>query len=616
FEVLGVDFLLNATFHPTLVEVNALPSLARLRTAPGDPAAAAAAAAAGNTTAAAAGPAAPFDAEKERFLHHALRLVGLPLGPPPERTAAVAAAVAAGAVLPTVGGVLRAMVSLLRPPNNETAELQAHLRRHWPADVAAAAEALPLLRPMLCPVPAAWGPAPGWPVIQEGQPAAAGAGVAGAAATVGAAGGSGGAGGRRLAAAGPDGLEGGTDAGPGLGLGAALGGGAAGQDVAAAAAWAPWGLAPRAAVAQAPQHRAGGPAAQAGVAAHPELQAAAAGGGMAAAVTLGGAVEAGPLPAAARRRRLQDLGAAGATGGGGGAATAAAAAAVYPCRSRCFEWDVLGAIAETEAELQQGLDFEPVFPMAAARQLNSAALARAGAAAAAAADAAADPADLDQGVPGAGAMLDQGGGVVGQLPTAPAQTPGSTAANNAQASSLAAILGNAIAAGLGGGSRPAYGSEEQLAQSLLRQLAAAQQVPPGAPNWCPAGFIPWGREDVLDYALLDTAKNSHGVRAHPYSAEELRWAPHLQHNPNTLHEANAALWDALQPDLELGTMDSVLEYGSWAMSGTTGYLGFRINYYTAPAGRRRELAVQCQQVRLQGIPQRRIGLVEGVGVVL
>ncbi|PNH00134.1 Histone deacetylase 4, partial [Tetrabaena socialis] len=88
------------------------------------------------------------------------------------------------------------------------------------------------------------------------------------------------------------------------------------------------------------------------------------------------------------------------------------------------------------------------------------------------------------------------------------------------------------------------------------------------------------------------------------------------HNPNTLHEANAALWDALQPDLELGTMDSVLEYGSWAMSGTTGYLGFRINYYTAPAGRRRELAVQCQQVRLQGIPQRRIGLVEGVGVVL
>ncbi|GLC51860.1 hypothetical protein PLESTB_000556300 [Pleodorina starrii] len=74
---------------------------------------------------------------------------------------------------------------------------------------------------------------------------------------------------------------------------------------------------------------------------------------------------------------------------------------------------------------------------------------------------------------GAGAMLGQGGSV-GQLPAAPAQTPASTASINAQAGHLAAILGNAIAAGLGGGSRPAYGSEEQLAQSLLAQLAAAQ----------------------------------------------------------------------------------------------------------------------------------------------
>ncbi|EFJ46263.1 adhesion molecule [Volvox carteri f. nagariensis] len=74
---------------------------------------------------------------------------------------------------------------------------------------------------------------------------------------------------------------------------------------------------------------------------------------------------------------------------------------------------------------------------------------------------------------GAGAMLGQGQSV-GQLPTAPAQTPGSIAATNAQAGHLAAILGNAIAAGLGGGSRPAYGPEEQLAQSLLAQLAAVQ----------------------------------------------------------------------------------------------------------------------------------------------
>lgn len=45
-----------------------------------------------------------------------------------------------------------------------------------------------------------------------------------------------------------------------------------------------------------------------------------------------------------------------------------------------------------------------------------------------------------------------------------------------QATNLAAILGNALAASLGGGAAPAYsgGGEEQLAHSLLAQLAAAQ----------------------------------------------------------------------------------------------------------------------------------------------
>ncbi|GLC35121.1 Tubulin polyglutamylase ttll5 [Pleodorina starrii] len=176
FEVLGVDFLLNSTFHPTLVELNALPSLARLRTAPGDPAhqpeAAAAAAGGGGAGGGGGGAAvASFDLEKERFLHHALRLIGMPIGPPPVRGDGSAAAAAGGRgggapPPPSVGGVLRAMAALLRPPNNETAELQAFLRLHLLNDVAAAEAALPRLGPLLCPVPAAWGPAPGWPVLE------------------------------------------------------------------------------------------------------------------------------------------------------------------------------------------------------------------------------------------------------------------------------------------------------------------------------------------------------------------------------------------------------------------------------------------------------------------
>lgn len=73
----------------------------------------------------------------------------------------------------------------------------------------------------------------------------------------------------------------------------------------------------------------------------------------------------------------------------------------------------------------------------------------------------------------AGASIAQGDSV-GQIPAAPGQTPASRAAVNAQAANLAAILGNAIAAGLGGAQRPAYGRNEQLAAALMAQLAAAQ----------------------------------------------------------------------------------------------------------------------------------------------
>ncbi|GLC51862.1 Tubulin polyglutamylase ttll5 [Pleodorina starrii] len=388
FEVLGVDFLLNSTFHPTLVELNALPSLARLRTAPGDPAhqpeAAAAAAggggAGGGGGAAAAAAVASFDLEKERFLHHALRLIGMPIGPPPVRGDGSAAAAAGGRgggapPPPSVGGVLRAMAALLRPPNNETAELQAFLRLHLLNDVAAAEAALPRLGPLLCPVPAAWGPAPGWPVLEATAAA----------------------GGRRLAEAEAEAefLRGG-----GSGGGVGGGGGGAVEQVAARRPVGQWDLSRGAALRSLPQgealgrgrgdHRGGsgeGVAAAAAVAA-----ASAAAAAMAAAGDLDGRVAA--AAAADRRRRLH--GAAGGNGGGvlGGAQGAAAASgagggggtAAPPCKRRCYDWDVLAAIADTEYELQQDLDFDPIFPMASAHDLNGAALEAARKVAAAAVD--------------------------------------------------------------------------------------------------------------------------------------------------------------------------------------------------------------------------------------
>ncbi|GFR45039.1 hypothetical protein Agub_g6409 [Astrephomene gubernaculifera] len=324
FEVLGIDFLLNSTLHPTLVEVNALPSLARLRTAPGDPGAAAATAKAataagatasagsdptsaaadttnasisgggggggggGGATAGAPATGASFDLEKERFLHHALRLIGLPLGPPPpfstgddrNSTSTVAAAGSAAPATATTaaatpGGVLRCLAALLRPTNNETAELQTFLRRHTPADCTAAEAAVPAVRHLLCPVPASWGlAAPGWPVTQE---------------------------------------DGGGGSGGGSNSSSSSGN---------------------------------------------------------------------------RRRRSLSAQQEGVTAEASGSGSSVLLPASRPCpQRRCYSWDMMSAVADTERELEQRLDFDPIFPMAAARKLNTAALAVASAVAAAAATA-------------------------------------------------------------------------------------------------------------------------------------------------------------------------------------------------------------------------------------
>ncbi|GIL96200.1 hypothetical protein Vretimale_2070 [Volvox reticuliferus] len=415
FEVLGIDFLLNATLHPTLVEVNALPSLARLRLAPGDPVHAAAGGstdglAAGRadspTHTAQPGPTPPFDLEKERFLHHMLRLIGMPIGPPPFRggdfntnttgaadpaaaTPTAGAGASREAASPSVGGVLRAMVALLRPPNNETADLQAFLSLHLPLDVAAAEMALPNLRSLLCPVPAAWGPAPGWPVVETETVAVESTG----------------SGSRRLVAA-------------------ATAQDAARQHPELIAERMPmgWGDMKRhVALGQVPKRSegsGGGGIAQQGNGAtrandptplqrvqYSDSNAAAAASAktaiMAAALGLDGTArislsertapeQTDDSPALRRqslqgatameavkrgggRRVLIEDSASWASGHDGGDGTAGAQMQ-QPCRRRCYDWDVLAAIADTEYELQQNLDFDPIFPLAAAHDLNRAAL--------------------------------------------------------------------------------------------------------------------------------------------------------------------------------------------------------------------------------------------------
>ncbi|KAG2432253.1 hypothetical protein HXX76_009171 [Chlamydomonas incerta] len=155
--------------------------------------------------------------------------------------------------------------------------------------------------------------------------------------------------------------------------------------------------------------------------------------------------------------------------------------------------------------------------------------------------------------PGAGVMLGQGGSV-GQLPAAPAQTPGSTAANNAQATNLATILGNALAASLGGGAAPAYsgGGEEQLAHSLLAQLAAAQgnrrraMVAPG----------PSLAEVLRPEALMPVLRD-------PSVLAEL--APHLPEQHRTV-EALAALAHSPQFQQQLSTFSNALQTGQLDLS--------------------------------------------------
>ncbi|KAG2498578.1 hypothetical protein HYH03_003329 [Edaphochlamys debaryana] len=156
--------------------------------------------------------------------------------------------------------------------------------------------------------------------------------------------------------------------------------------------------------------------------------------------------------------------------------------------------------------------------------------------------------------PGAGASLEQGGTAV-QIPTGPAQTPGSTAAVNAQATDLATILGNAIAAGLGGGSRPAYGSEEALAQSLLAQLAAAQGGLGGRRRAVAAPGP--SLADVLRPETLGPLLREPGVleALGPHLPEEHRTPEHL-----------AALAHSPQFQQQLSTFSAALQTGQLDLS--------------------------------------------------
>ncbi|KAG2446963.1 hypothetical protein HYH02_008117 [Chlamydomonas schloesseri] len=464
FEVLGVDFLLNSTFHPTLVEMNALPSLARLRLAPGDPAilqqqrqqqqqrngsssgdgsggssssssgsssiggtgrallagtgdagaaqprgqegkqGADVKAAAAAAAVAAAADVAAFDLEKERFLQHTLRLVGMPLGTAPGRggsggPGATAKSSAAGA---TLGQVLRSFAALLRPPNNETRDLQVWLRTHYPLAVTAAADVIPQLAPLLCPVPAAWGPAPGWPVLpaaSAAKAAASGAAATGASTS-----------GRRhrqllsSAMAQVEGAEGPAEVGNGLQVSPLQ------EPLKRHVAL---GLPP---LLQQPQQQRRLRQLQShGLPQSPTGR-------------RGDVEELSDMPAwaggerhdsdqAGPHRGLQSgMAAAGAGATATAAAAAAAAAAALAaamCKPRCYEWDMLAALGDTEFELEQVLDFDHIFPMAAAAELNAAALREAAAlerASGGGADGAAGGAGREGGS-GDGSGSDGGGGL-------------------------------------------------------------------------------------------------------------------------------------------------------------------------------------------------------------
>jgi hypothetical protein len=184
---------------------------------------------------------------------------------------------------------------------------------------------LPQLAPLLCPVPREWGPAPGWPVL---EPYGAAAGL----------------------------RSNGTHTGPAAAAPATasrrqlLGGsGAEGvveERVAASSGAAAWWSA-RGVAARRPQRPANASAAHSGAADAKGIFALAVAGAQ----------------GARRRLRMQPANAAKA----GAAATAAKPGGAVPaggwvCRGRCLGWEALWGVAEAEAELQQRLPFDPVFP--------------------------------------------------------------------------------------------------------------------------------------------------------------------------------------------------------------------------------------------------------------
>ena len=244
------------------------------------------------------------------------------------------------------------------------------LRTHYPAAVTAAADAIPLLALLLCPVPASWGPAPGWPVLPA--PATAAAKASATATTTATAATAAAAAGRRqrhrqllsadlLGAAGAEEplavADGGSPLQEPLARNVALGLPPRGPQRRLRSQWQ-----------LQPQRR-------------PQDQDAAwpgrGGRGASEGSALGLPLE-GDMQDDEAGRRLLSASSASAAGAGPGAgpaaALAAAAAAAGLCKLRCYEWDMLAALGDAEFELEQDLDFDPIFPMAEAAALNAAAL--------------------------------------------------------------------------------------------------------------------------------------------------------------------------------------------------------------------------------------------------